>query len=253
MEKKSHSIKAKKSLGQHFLTNPKIPEIMAETVDVSDNDVVLEIGPGTGILTKELLKRGARVIAVEADIRAVEVLLKMFKDEIAGGNLTLKHADIREINLSDLGLKEHKYKLIANIPYYISGMLFRMFLSSNFQPSSLVFLVQKEVAERIVRSKKESLLSLGIKAYGNPKYIKTVKKGNFKPSPKVDSAVIEISNISHERFKKVPEDFFFEVLRVGFSAKRKQLLGNLSKLFDRKTLVHIFQHFLYKSPHVEKI
>lgn len=231
---------AKKSLGQNFLNNPNVPEKMSDAADVHAGDTVLEIGPGTGMLTKEFIKRGARVVAVEADTRAVEILKEMFADEIAAGNFVLHHADMRELDLRSLNLKPGGYKLIANIPYYLSGMLFRTFLESVYQPSDLVFLVQKEVAERIARDTKESLLSLSIKVYGDPIYVCTVKRGNFTPQPAVDSAIIAVSHISKKNFKRTSESDFFALLHLGFAAKRKQLLGNLAKQHDRDVLTHIF-------------
>ncbi len=233
-------IDAKKSLGQHFLNNPHVPKLMVNAANIAPGDTVLEIGPGTGALTRELLLQGARVIALEADARAVESLQEPFKDEIAAQNLIIHHADVRKTELPNFDLTEHTYKVVANIPYYLSGKLFRTFLESNIQPSTLVFLVQKEVALRIARDKKESLLSLSVKAYGEPPYVKTVRKGNFTPQPKIDSAIIAIDNISHDRFGELDEVFFFEVLHLGFAAKRKQLLGNLSKKFDRDKLTNIF-------------
>ncbi len=237
-----NTIPAKKSLGQHFLNNENIPRLMADTGEVQEGDVVLEIGPGTGVLTRELLRRGARVIALEADARAIESLQEPFSAEITAKRLTIFHTDIRTANFASFGLTEHAYKVVANIPYYLSGMLFRLFLESSVQPSDLVFLVQKEVAERIARDKKESLLSLSVKAFGAPKYIKTVARGNFTPSPRVDSAIITVTHISHDNFKDLDEKFFFEVLHAGFASKRKQLLGNLTKLQDRETLVTVFSN-----------
>lgn len=225
---------AKKSLGQNFLTNPRVPEWMADAAELHEGDTVLEIGPGTGALTKEFLKRGAKVVAVEADERAVEILKEEFAREIAEGNFTLHHGDIREIHPEDIGLICGQYKLISNIPYYLSGMLFRMFLEHSCQPSVLVFLTQKEVSERICRDPKESLLSLSVKAYGSPRYVKTISRGNFSPAPKVDSAIIAVSNISKNNFRDLDEAFFFETLHLGFAAKRKQLLGSLAKKFPRE-------------------
>lgn len=246
-------IDAKKSLGQNFLNNTRIPKLMADAGDVGKGDVVLEIGPGTGVLTRELLARGARVVAIEADERAVASLQESFHTEIAAETLVIIHADIRMFpdfprttlgksgdSLATLGITEHSYKVVANIPYYLSGILFRTFLESTLQPSTLVFLVQKEVAERIARDKKESLLSLSIKAFGNPRYVATVKRGNFSPSPKVDSAIIAITDIAHARLKDITEPVFFTILHAGFAAKRKQLLGNLTKLYSRDTLLHTF-------------
>ncbi len=233
-------IEAKKSLGQHFLNNPHVPKLMAESAGLKEGEVVVEIGPGTGVLTKALLETGASVVALEADARAVEALENTFDAEITAGKLVLIHLDVREFNPNTLGFGPGTYKVVANIPYYLSGKLFRTFLESNTYPSDLVFLVQKEVAERIARDTKESLLSLSVKVFGEPHYIKTVGKGNFSPAPKVDSAIISVRNISHDALITIGIPFFFEVLHMGFASKRKQLLGNLSKKFNRDELLHIF-------------
>lgn len=240
MEAKLPKLEAKKSLGQHFLTNTHVPILMIEAGGIQIGDIVLEIGPGTGILTRELLKKGVKVVAIEADIRAVESLRESFDTEIKAQLLTIVHGDVREIDLFALGLKPHAYKIIANIPYYLSGFLFRMFLEHEIQPSDMVFLVQREVAERIARDTKESLLSLSVKVFGTPKYIKTVGKGNFTPPPKIDSAIIAINNISKDNFAHISQEFFFTVLHEGFKSKRKQLFGNLSTLVSREQLIHIF-------------
>lgn len=232
----AHTLPAKKSLGQNFLNNPAIPRAMADAADISASDVVLEIGPGTGVLTTELCARAGKVIAIEADQRAVTLLKERFAHEIALEKLTVVSGDVRMLNLATLGLGPREYKVVANIPYYLSGFLFRTFLESDIQPSCLVFLVQKEVAERIARDEKESLLSLSIRAYGTPSYIQTVKKGNFTPQPKIDSAIIAVRDISKENFKNVSEKAFFELIHHGFKSKRKQLLGNLSAVYVRTVL-----------------
>lgn len=239
MEESKKFIK-KKSLGQHFLTSDVVPTWMCDAGGVTQGDVVVEVGPGTGVLTKEILARGARVIAVEADIRAIAVLEKTFQDELAAGKLILHHADAKTLDLETLSVTNHEYKVVANIPYYISGLLFRTFLESNIQPHSLVFLVQKEVAERIARDPKESLLSISVKIFGTPTYVKTVGRGHFVPPPKIDSAIIKIADISKEQLKGINSELFFEILHLGFGQKRKQLLGNLAKKYDRTILTHIF-------------
>ena len=249
MDRRLETIRAKKSLGQHFLKDKQVPRIMADAATVSAGDTVLEVGPGTGVLTQELLHRGAHVIAVETDSRSVEALNKTFVSAIQSQQLQIVECDILNTTPSELGLTTGEYKVVANIPYYISGQLFRFFLDTDIQPSTLVFLVQKEVAERIVgpnrtgsrvRSEKESLLSLSVKAFGTPTYIKTVKKRYFSPPPKVDSAIIAINDISHNRFDTLDAPFFFELLHLGFAARRKQLLGNLSKVFAREILIDTF-------------
>lgn len=235
----SEKFEHKKSLGQHFLTSDYAPKKMCDAAALQEGDIVLEIGPGTGALTKEILARGARVIALEADLRAIESLNETFANEITDGQLTIHHHDAREIEPTQFGLINQQYKVVANIPYYISGLLFRTLLESECQPNTLVFLVQKEVATRIARDKKESLLSLSVKVFGNPTYICTVSRGHFTPPPKVDSAVIAISNISQEKLAGVTKESFFTILHLGFGQKRKQLIGNLSAHYDRVAVANI--------------
>ena len=160
------------------------------------------------------------------------------------GQLVVHHVDVRNFSPSDLGLTSGSFKVVANIPYYLSGLLFRTFLSGTTQPSLLVFLVQKEVAKRatadISKGEKESLLSLSIKAFGEPSYIKTVSRGHFNPPPAVESGIIAVRNISNDNFKDIDPGFFFEILHLGFGQKRKQLLGNLSNKYDREQLALCF-------------
>jgi len=241
----TEKFQTKKSLGQHFLTSNIVPTWMCDAAEVTKKDLILEIGPGTGVLTRELLLRGARVIALEADARAIAVLQETFADEIASKRLIVYHVDVRETAFSDIPeLHDHTFKVVANIPYYLSGMLFRTLLEGPLQPSTLVFLIQKEVAKRItsslIRKEKESLLSFSVKVYGTPTYVRTVSRGHFSPSPKVDSAIVSVQNITRNNFKELDPAFFFKLLHLGFGQKRKQLLGNLSKEFDRNTLINVF-------------
>jgi 16S rRNA (adenine1518-N6/adenine1519-N6)-dimethyltransferase len=230
----------KKSLGQNFLNSDYVPKQMCDAGAVGADDTVLEIGPGTGALTKELLARGATVIAVEADERAIASLEESFPEAIARGQLTIHHQDARELFPSEFGLKAGEYKVIANIPYYLSGLLLRQLLDTDIQPSRLVFLIQKELAERIARDTKESLLSLSVKVFGEPTYICTVKRGHFTPPPKVDSAILLVENISQTHFKNLPKQIFFDILHLGFGQKRKQLVGNLSHAYPREAIESIF-------------
>lgn len=225
--------KPKKSLGQNFLNNPHVPRRMCEAGEVKAEDVILEIGPGTGALTKELLALGAKVVAVETDVRAIEILREKFSDEIKSGQLQIFSTDDKKIDFSTLPLKEHEYKVVANIPYYLSGLLFRQLLSGECQPSLLVFLIQKEVAARIARDQKSSLLSLSVAVFGDPTYICTVKRGNFTPAPKIDSAIIRVANISRDKLDGLEAGEFFELLHLGFGQKRKQLRANVGAAFGR--------------------
>ncbi|OGG40327.1 ribosomal RNA small subunit methyltransferase A [Candidatus Kaiserbacteria bacterium GWA2_50_9] len=221
---------AKKSLGQNFLMHARIAERIALVAGLRPDSVVLEIGPGTGMLTRELLKLAGKVIAVEADGELSEKLEINFADEIATGQLELIHDDIRNYPLNTTTVLNKGYQVVANIPYYLTGEIFRMFLESENQPSAMTLLVQKEVAERIARSKKESILSLSVKAYGVPKYEFTVPRGAFKPAPNVDSAVLTIRDISRKNFKShEEEDYFFALLHAGFAHKRKYVRNNLTE------------------------
>jgi len=229
---------AKKSLGQNFLMHAQTAQRIVAAAEVPPGATVLEIGPGTGMLTKALLAYGAKVIAVEADTTLIPTLRETFEAELASGALTLIHDDIREVDLSIL---PSEYHIVANIPYYITGELLRMFLSHSKKPRSMTFLVQKEVAERIVRDPKGSLLSIAVKAYGVPIYRFTVPRGAFKPAPKVDSAVLHIQGISADAFANPTEEsWFFEVLRTGFGHKRKQLMKNLEVLGTREQIGQAF-------------
>ena len=247
------SVRPKKSLGQHFLKSKRILALIADVAQIKPDDVVLEIGPGKGALTAKLLEKiggssdgSGKVIAVEKDDLLVPYLQELFAKEIASGKLNLIHGDILEIGaeiLAKLATKQKtetrdetfdayspypSYKLVANIPYYITGALLRMFLSAEHPPETMVLMLQKEVARRIMaRDGKESLLSLSVKVYGTPKYIETVKAENFSPKPNVDSAVLLIENISKNFFRTFTEEKFFTIIRAGFAHKRKLLARNL--------------------------
>lgn len=222
-------MKPKKSLGQNFLKSKDVVYKLVETAQI-ENETVLEIGPGKGALTTVLLGK-TKVIAIEKDQRMVELLTEKFKDAIADGRLTLIHDDIIHPS-KPLDLEDHGYKLVANIPYYITGEIIEQFLSSNTQPVSMSLLVQKEVAERMVGKVGESILSISLKVFGTPRYIQTVSKKAFSPSPSVDSAIIYIDNISKDNFKDVEEGHFFKVLKTGFRHKRKLLMKNLALEFE---------------------
>lgn len=218
--------KVKKSLGQNFLMHARIAERIVLVSELAPDAVVFEIGPGTGMLTRELLKRVGKVIALEADYELFLKLQTDFALEITQHRLELMQGDIRTFDISTL---PKGYALVANIPYYLTGEIFRMFLESDNQPSVMTLLVQKEVAERIARSKKESILSLSIKAYGTAKLEFPVPRGAFVPAPKVDSAVLTVRDISRKNFSTHEEEkSFFSLVRAGFAHKRKFVRKNLT-------------------------
>lgn len=218
---------AKKSLGQNFLMHQRIADRIAACAQVPSGGAVLEIGPGTGMLTRSLLALGLRVTAVEADSSLLPGLEETFAEELQTGRLVLISGDIRTF---DLGVLPHPYSVVANIPYYITGEIIRTLLSATNKPESITILVQKEVAVRIAREKKESLLSLSVKAYGVPQYEFTVPRGAFRPAPNVDSAVLRISGINAPFASSTAELRFFELLHAAFAHKRKRLAKNLEEV-----------------------
>ena len=219
-------------LGQHFLKSKSIIDKIIEVAGLEKNDVVLEIGPGGGTLTEALIENSNAVIAVEKDGELFEFLKQKFENK---KNLHLVHNDILKIENSKLiencKLKIENFKVVANIPYYITGAILKKFLSGDCQPSTMVLMVQKEVAQRIVTKPPQmSILALSVQIYGNPKIVARVPKGHFSPPPKVDSAIIKISDISKKFFTagvSIDEKKFFALVNQGFSHKRKMLKNNL--------------------------
>jgi len=260
----------KKSLGQHFLTSQKAIMEIVTAGELKKEDVILEIGPGTGILTEKLLASGAQIIAIEKDGELVNLLKEKFAKEIKDKKLILLHKDILKFNPeTDFRFTEKlsnnkinkikinqilKYKIIANIPYYLTGLIFTKFLETKFKPDMMVLLVQKEIAERIVaKNKKESILSLVIKFYSreNPKIIYKVSAGSFFPKPKVDSAVLQIKirntensvddvDNKNEKIKREIEKKYLEIIKIAFAHKRKIMLSNLKTAFKNIDWEKIF-------------
>ena len=250
--------RAKKALGQNFLKSIPALNAIIKAGEISKQDIVLEIGPGKGALTKKLLEHGGLVIAVEKDDELTEILKNKFEKEIKEKKLILKNEDILRFNSSaisnfssrhpsqntewdprDKKIKNGStYKIIANIPYNITGAILKKFLTEENQPETMVLMVQNEVARRIV-SKKESILSISVKAYGEPKIVMKVPARYFSPAPKVDSAIIAINHISRKIFEEnnIDEEKFWEIVKNGFAHKRKKLSGNLKNVISSEKLL----------------
>lgn len=227
-------VKAKKSLGQNFLRSKAALLAIVECSNISTSDTVIEIGPGEGVLTEELLKTGAKVVAIEKDDRLIEILNQKFLEYTKQDKFELLHADVTDFDFAKL---DKNYKVIANIPYYITGLIMRKLIDDG-GAQSLTLLVQREVAERgCARDGKGSLLSNSILSYGVPKYVKTVPRGSFVPSPNVDSAILYIKRHDASAFRDAQEkELFFELIHAGFAHKRKTLLHNLNIYNQEKGL-----------------
>ncbi len=229
-------MKAKKYLGQHFLKSSSALLKICDAAHITGEDTILEIGPGTGALTELLLASAKKVVAIEKDRDLIPVLEEKFATAITGGKLELIEEDI--LKFDPIVRKDLKtgYKLVANIPYYITGAIIEKFLDTKYQPTHMVVLIQKEVAERIIaRDHKESILSNAVKAYGVPKIIAKVPPGAFVPPPTVDSAILSIEGISRIFFENANEQLFFTTMKSVFGKKRKQIGGSLAEFLGDKT------------------
>lgn len=217
---KKYNLKPNRGQGQNFLISEKVYEQIVEAAEIENTDTVLEIGPGLGFLTSKLLAQAKKVIAVEFDDKLIPILDNL---KPLSPHLELVHQDILKFDESILPTK---YKLVGNIPYYITGKIIRKFLTSSHRPGLIVMLVQKEVAERIcAQAGNHSLLSLSVQYYGTPKIVTRVKSGKFFPRPKVDSAILKIA--VDKTIDEIAEKKFWQLARIGFASKRKTLAHNL--------------------------
>ena len=253
-----HGAKPNKILGQNFLIDNNILKKIIDSADLKQTDTVLEVGPGIGTLTQELAKHAKKVIGVEKDKKMIEIL----KETLAGS----KNVEIIRDDIRYYSPKTTHYKLIANIPYYLTSPLIRKFLETDCPPLEMILMVQKEVAQRICSKPpspptnfghkthkkserahnpklvggKMSLLAVSVQFYAEPKIISYVSKNCFLPAPKVDSAIIKITpspDLGGLPRGRGSGSLFFKIVKAGFSQPRKQLAGNLSKMLkiNKKT------------------
>jgi len=224
---KKYNIYPSKRLGQNFLVDEGILKKIVEAAELSKNDIVLEVGPGIGSLTVELAKRVKKVIAVEKDqdlVRILKELLDCWKVR----NVRIVEGDIRKIENCKLKI-ENCYKVVANIPYYLTSPLIRKFLEASNAPKEMILMVQKEVAQRIcAKPPKMSILAVSVQFYAKPEIISFVSKKSFWPQPKVDSAIIKIKPLINADKRLINADLFLKTVKTGFSQPRKQLANNLS-------------------------
>ncbi len=223
------NLKTKKGLGQHFLIDRKILKTVIIASELNPKDNVIEIGPGLGIVTRELMRMVRYLIAVELDHQLVDVLKR---DLSSYNNVSIIEDDFLKISINTL-LESFQapvnYKVVANLPYYIATPAIRHFLEATFKPQLMVVMVQKEVAEAIIaKHGRTSILSMGVHFYGEPKIIAYVPARSFYPVPKVDSAILQIRLYAQPLFL-VDEYSFFQLVRAAFSSPRKQVINSLAQ------------------------
>jgi 16S rRNA (adenine1518-N6/adenine1519-N6)-dimethyltransferase len=220
-----HGIPPKKSLGQNFLHDPNTLEKIIQVADLAPNSTVVEIGPGTGNLTRLLAREAGRVLAIEIDDRLLPLLRQEFA---AQPHVELIHADILEVDIAEL-VDHQPYVVVANLPYYITSAILRHLMDSPHRPRRIVITVQREVADRLVAEPDEmSLLAVSVQFYGEPQIAMRLNPAAFWPRPDVDSAVVRIDVFDGPRVSVPSEDLFFRVVRAGFGQKRKQLRNAIS-------------------------
>lgn len=234
-----HGLRPKKSLGQNFLYDDHILARIVEIAAVSQEDDVLEIGPGVGHLTRHLARAARRVVAVELDDR----LLPVLREQLAGlDHVTLVHGDILEHDPA-LWFGNGAYKVVANVPYYITGAILQHLLDGPSKPQLMVMTLQKEVAERLVAQPGDmTLLAVSVQFFGEPHIEGEIKAGAFWPRPDVDSAIVRIDLHRSPLLDPQEQTAFFRLVRTGFSQKRKQLQKNLRALgFERRETVALLR------------
>lgn len=223
-------VRPKKSLGQNFLADPVYLRKIVDAADLSYTDAVLEIGPGTGNLTEHLLARAGHVVAVELDPRMVRLLEERFS---GNPRLTLVHADILATDIAHLLrpylAASYTYKVVANLPYYVTSAILRLLLEAEVRPALAVLTVQWEVAQRIcARPGTMSLLAVAVQWYAVPRIVTRIPAGAFTPAPKVDSAILRLETRTVPPASVADESLLFRVAKAGFSQRRKQVRNALS-------------------------
>ncbi len=225
-----------KTMGQNFLINKNALNKIIDASELKNTDTVLEVGPGIGVLTQELALRAKKVIAIEKD----PVMLNILEETVSSfKNIEVIQADILKFSITNSQFSN--YKVVANIPYYLTSHLIRHFLEAENPPTEIILMIQKEVAQRIcAKPPNMSILAISVQFYAATKIISYVSKGCFLPIPRVDSAIIKIvpfgwahSDFASREASEHYSDAFFKVVKAGFSQPRKQLAGNFSKILKK--------------------
>lgn len=227
---KKYNFKFSKSLGQNFLVDQSVPRDIVLGAEVDENDLVIEVGPGVGTLTAQLLNKAKRVVAIELD----DDLIPILKEEIGDNpKFTLIHNDALKVDFNEIIGNEESVKLVANLPYYVTTPIIIKLLKENYNFKSLTIMIQKEVAERIDASpgnKEYSSLSLLVQYYCETKIVRRVSPQSFIPRPKVDSIVIKLDKLQKPTVEVKNEKLFFDIIRNSFNMRRKTLWNGVKNM-----------------------
>lgn len=227
---KKYNFKFSKSLGQNFLVDDSVPRDIVFGAEVNEEDLVIEIGPGVGTLTAQLLNKAKRVVAIELDNDLIPILTAEIGDN---PNFTLIHNDALKVDLNEVIGEEKSVKLVANLPYYVTTPIIVKLLKENYNFKSLTIMIQKEVAERMDAkpgNKDYGSLSLLVQYYCNTRIVRKVPPQCFMPRPKVDSIVIRLDRLEKPKVKVENEKLFFEIIRSAFNMRRKTLWNGVKNI-----------------------
>ncbi len=227
-----YNFKFTKSLGQNFLTDQNVLDDIVNGSNVCEEDFVIEIGPGVGTLTKELLKKAKKVCAIELDSDLIPILTEELKDF---SNFELIHKDALKVDFNEIIGEEKSVKVVANLPYYVTTPIIARLLKEGYKFKSLTIMIQKEVAERIASEpncKEYGALSILVQYYCNTEILRKVPPTCFIPQPKVDSIIIKLDRLDEPRIKVKDEELFFKIVRQSFNMRRKTLRNAIKSLGD---------------------
>jgi 16S rRNA (adenine1518-N6/adenine1519-N6)-dimethyltransferase len=221
-----YGLKPNKTFGQNFLMDEIVLQDMVDVAEVDKKDVIVEVGPGITNLTKFLLDKAGQVISIEKDDQFIPILNSLKKKY---KNFSYVHSDVLQVDLEKLTEGFSKYKVVANIPYYVTGKIIQKFLSVKNKPLSMTLLMQKEVAENLTSKPGNlNLLAISVQLHGEARLVEIVPAQKFYPAPKVNSAVVHIELFKKPKYEIEDEKFFFKVIKACFLGKRKQIHNTLT-------------------------
>lgn len=239
---KKYNFRFSKSLGQNFLIDDSVLQDIVEGAEVSEEDLVIEIGPGVGTLTRELIKKAKRVVAIELDSDLIPILTEELGNE---EKFSLIHNDALKVNFDEIIAGEKSVKLVANLPYYVTTPIIAKLLNEGYKFKSLTIMIQKEVAERMnsePNCKEYGSISVLVQYFCTTKIIRKVAPSSFMPRPKVDSIVIRLDRLEQPRVELKDEKLFFDIVRNSFNMRRKTLWNALKSFgLDKESMEGVFK------------